>query len=205
MYLRCKNDHKSCTLAAVSYTHLDVYKRQVLASLAAVAEAYDYCRPTLNEGYDLEIVDGRHPVIERTLPAGQPYIPNDVRLSPIDCQIMIITGPNMSGKSALLRQTALIVIMAQMGSFVPATSATIGIVDSVYTRVGASDNIAVGESTFMVEMQEAASILNNLTPRSLILFDELGRGTSTFDGVSIAWAIVEYLHSTTQGLSLIHI
>lgn len=171
----------------------------VLASLAAVAEAYDYCRPTLNDGYDLEIVDGRHPVIERTLPTGQPYIPNDVQLSPIDCQIMIITGPNMSGKSALLRQTALIVIMAQMGSFVPATSATIGIVDSVYTRVGASDNIAVGESTFMVEMQEAASILNNLTPRSLILFDELGRGTSTFDGVSIAWAIVEYLHSTTQG------
>lgn len=171
----------------------------VLASLAAVAEAYDYCRPTLNDGYDLEIVDGRHPVIERTLPAGQPYIPNDVKLSPIDCQIMIITGPNMSGKSALLRQTALIVIMAQMGSFVPATSATIGIVDSVYTRVGASDNIVVGESTFMVEMQEAASILNNLTPRSLILFDELGRGTSTFDGVSIAWAIVEYLHSTTQG------
>lgn len=176
-----------------------VAQLDVLASLATVAEAYDYCRPTLNEGYDLEIVEGRHPVIERTLPAGQPYIPNDVQLSPIGCQIMIITGPNMSGKSALLRQTALIVIMAQMGSYVPATSATIGIVDSVYTRVGASDNIAVGESTFMVEMQEAASILNNVTPRSLILLDELGRGTSTFDGVSIAWAIVEYLHSTTQG------
>lgn len=170
-----------------------------LASLASVAEAYNYCRPSLSEDYDLEIVEGRHPVIEQTLPTGQPYIPNDVQLSPIDCQIMIITGPNMSGKSALLRQTALITIMAQMGSYVPASSARIGIVDSVYTRVGASDNIAVGESTFMVEMQEAASILNNVTPRSLILFDELGRGTSTFDGVSIAWAIVEYLHSTTQG------
>lgn len=171
----------------------------VMASLASVAELYHYCRPSLHDGYDLDIVQGRHPVIELHLPTGQQYVPNDVSLSPTGCQIMVITGPNMSGKSALLRQTALITIMAQMGSYVPAESATIGIVDSVYTRVGASDNIAAGESTFMVEMQEAASILNNVSARSLILFDELGRGTSTFDGISIAWAIIEYLHGSAQG------
>ncbi len=137
---------------------------------------------------------GRHPVIEQQLPAGEPYIANDVMLNQEDQQVIIITGPNMAGKSALLRQTALIVLLAQMGSFVPAQLAKIGLVDKIFTRVGASDNISLGESTFMVEMNEAASILNNVSDRSLILFDELGRGTSTYDGISIAWSIVEYLH-----------
>ena len=137
---------------------------------------------------------GRHPVIEQQLPVGEQYVPNDVQLGNDDQQVMVITGPNMAGKSALLRQTALIVIMAQMGCFVPAERARIGVVDKVFTRVGASDNISLGESTFMVEMTEAASILNNLSERSLVLFDELGRGTSTYDGISIAWAIVAHIH-----------
>lgn len=166
-----------------------------LLSLTRVAIANRYCRPTVDESLDIEIVEGRHPVIERELPPGEPYISNTVRLSNTGTQIMMITGPNMSGKSALLRQTALTVLMAQIGSFVAADSARIGIVDKIFTRVGASDNISHGESTFMVEMTEAASILNNLSARSLVLFDELGRGTSTYDGISIAWAIVEHIHN----------
>jgi len=148
----------------------------------------------MNDTLNLEISDGRHPVIEKQLPAGESYIPNDLSLDTEGQQIIILTGPNMSGKSALLRQTALIVLMAQTGCFVPAREATIGIVDKIFTRVGASDNISLGESTFMVEMNETASILNNLSDRSLILLDEIGRGTSTYDGISIAWAMVEYLH-----------
>ncbi len=166
----------------------------VLLSFMHVARAYKYVRPVVDQGLAINIVEGRHPVIERQLPTGEEYISNTVNLSNDDTQIMMITGPNMSGKSALLRQTALIVLMAQMGCFVPAESAQIGLVDKIFTRVGASDNISLGESTFMVEMNEAASILNNMSERSLILFDELGRGTSTYDGISIAWAIVEYLH-----------
>ncbi len=165
-----------------------------LASFTAVSKQYKYYRPSLNDGLDLNIVDGRHPVIEHQLPPGEQYVPNSVRLGHDEQQIIIITGPNMAGKSALLRQTALIVLMAQVGCFVPATEAHIGIVDKIFTRVGASDNISRGESTFMVEMTEAASILNNLSDRSLVLFDELGRGTSTYDGISIAWSIVEYIH-----------
>ncbi|MBB6275931.1 DNA mismatch repair protein MutS [Porphyromonas circumdentaria] len=168
----------------------------VLLSFAEVALTQNYVCPQVNDSLILDIKDGRHPVIEERLPFGEPYIANDIFLDNNSCQIMIITGPNMSGKSALLRQTALITLMAQIGSFVPAREASIGIVDSIFTRVGASDNISMGESTFMVEMQEAASILNNLSPRSLVLFDELGRGTSTFDGISIAWAIVEHLHNS---------
>lgn len=167
----------------------------VLHSFASVALNNRYSCPEVNDSLRLEIKKGRHPVIEKRLPLGESYVANDILLDNDDCQIMIVTGPNMSGKSALLRQTALITLMAQIGSFVPADRASIGIVDSIFTRVGASDNISMGESTFMVEMQEAASILNNLTPRSLVLFDELGRGTSTFDGISIAWAIVEFLHN----------
>ena len=166
-----------------------------LLSLTRVAIENRYCRPTVDDSLDIEIVEGRHPVIERELPPGEPYIANTVRLSNTSTQIMMITGPNMSGKSALLRQTALTVLMAQIGSFVAADSARIGIVDKIFTRVGASDNISHGESTFMVEMTEAASILNNLSARSLVLFDELGRGTSTYDGISIAWAIVEHIHN----------
>jgi DNA mismatch repair protein MutS len=165
-----------------------------LVSFAVVARKNNYVRPTMNESYSIDIKDGRHPVIEQQLAAGEPYIPNDVYLDQDRQQVIIITGPNMSGKSALLRQTALIVLMAQMGSFVPAEKAAIGIVDKVFTRVGASDNISSGESTFMVEMNETASILNNISSRSLILLDEIGRGTSTYDGISIAWAITEYLH-----------
>lgn len=165
-----------------------------ILAMADVAASNGYVRPVVDSSTDLEIVGGRHPVIERRLPPGEPYIANSVRLDCGKDQILMITGPNMSGKSALLRQTALIVIMAQMGSFVPAESAKIGIVDKIFTRVGASDNISSGESTFMVEMTEAASILNNMSERSLILFDELGRGTSTYDGISIAWSIVEHIH-----------
>lgn len=165
-----------------------------LLSFAIAAEEYGYVRPVIDDSTELVIENGRHPVIERFLPPGESYVPNSVNLSSDDCQIMIITGPNMSGKSALLRQTALITLMAQTGSFVPATSARIGIVDKIFTRVGASDNISAGESTFMNEMNEAAAILNNMSNRSLILFDELGRGTSTYDGISIAWAIVENIH-----------
>ena len=165
-----------------------------LLSFAKAAEEHHYVRPVVADDALLEIQAGRHPVIETQLPVGEQYVPNDIKLDTEKQQIMIITGPNMAGKSALLRQTALITLMAQMGSFVPADSAHIGLVDKIFTRVGASDNISLGESTFMVEMTEASDILNNVTPRSLVLFDELGRGTSTYDGISIAWAIVEYLH-----------
>lgn len=165
-----------------------------LLSLATVAAERRYVRPVVDESLQLDIRQGRHPVIETLMPPGEEYVPNDVHLDTEKQQIIIITGPNMAGKSALLRQTALITLLAQTGSFVPAESARIGLVDKIFTRVGASDNISVGESTFMVEMSEAANIMNNLTPRSLVLFDELGRGTSTYDGISIAWAIVEHIH-----------
>jgi DNA mismatch repair protein MutS len=165
-----------------------------LMGFARVAVENKYVCPAINDSLVIDIRQGRHPVIEKQLPLDEEYVPNDVLLDNNGQQIIIITGPNMAGKSALLRQTALIVLMAQMGSFVPAESASIGVVDKIFTRVGASDNISLGESTFMVEMNEAASILNNLSERSLVLFDELGRGTSTYDGISIAWAIVEYIH-----------
>lgn len=165
-----------------------------LLSLAIVAESNRYVRPVVDDSLELSITDGRHPVIEKRLPAGEPYISNSLKLDCDKTQIMMITGPNMSGKSALLRQTALIALMAQIGSFVPASAARVGMVDKIFTRVGASDNISLGESTFMMEMNEASAILNNMTARSLILFDELGRGTSTYDGISIAWAIVEHIH-----------
>ncbi len=166
----------------------------VLRSFTSVAVSNRYIRPVLTEENVLDIHQGRHPVIEKQLPTGEKYIANDLNLDTETQQIIIITGPNMAGKSALLRQTALIVLLAQIGCFVPAESATIGLVDKIFTRVGASDNLSLGESTFMVEMTEAASIINNLSPRSLVLFDELGRGTSTYDGISIAWSIVEYIH-----------
>ena len=165
-----------------------------LLSFAKAAEEHRYVRPQVDSSDVIDIRQGRHPVIETQLPPGESYVPNDIRLDAEQQQIMIITGPNMAGKSALLRQTALIVLLAQTGCFVPAESAKIGLVDKIFTRVGASDNISLGESTFMVEMTEASNILNNVSPRSLVLFDELGRGTSTYDGISIAWAIVEYLH-----------
>ena len=167
-------------------------------SFSTIAHKYNYCRPEINEGLSIDITSGRHPVIEQSLEIGEKYIANDIHLNQETQQIMMITGPNMSGKSALIRQTALIVIMAQMGCFVPAQDAKIGLVDKVFTRVGASDNISSGESTFMVEMNETASILNNISPRSLILLDEIGRGTSTYDGISIAWAIAEYLHENKK-------
>ncbi len=171
-----------------------VARLDCLQSFAVISEQNKYVRPELNDSKTLIIEDGRHPVIEKQLPAGESYVPNDLFLDTEDQQIIILTGPNMSGKSALLRQTALIVLMAQTGCFVPAKSARIGMVDKIFTRVGASDNISLGESTFMVEMNETASILNNLSDRSLVLLDEIGRGTSTYDGISIAWAMVEYLH-----------
>lgn len=167
-----------------------------LSSFADVARKYKYVCPIVDDGTEIDIREGRHPVIERCMPIGEQYVSNNVYLDNNSQQIIIITGPNMAGKSALLRQTALIVLMAQIGSFVPADSAKIGVVDKIFTRVGANDNLASGESTFMVEMNEAATILNNLSERSLILFDELGRGTSTYDGISIAWAIVEYIHES---------
>lgn len=170
----------------------------VLCSFARTALKNKYCRPNIEESLNLDIRQGRHPVIEHELPLGATYVPNDVYLDSETQQIMIVTGPNMAGKSALLRQTALIVLMAQMGSYVPADQADIGLVDKIFTRVGASDNLAQGESTFMLEMTETASILNNLSSQSLILMDEIGRGTSTYDGVSIAWSIVEYLHDHHQ-------
>lgn len=176
-------------LDAQLVAQLDVYN-----SLTRVALENKYNRPVVDDSLDISIVEGRHPVIEKELPPGEPYITNSVSLSNSGTQVMMITGPNMSGKSALLRQTALNVLLAQIGSFVAAESAHIGVVDKIFTRVGASDNISLGESTFMVEMNEAASILNNMSERSLILFDELGRGTSTYDGISIAWAIVEHIH-----------
>lgn len=166
-----------------------------LLSFAKIAAERNYSRPQLNQSQCIEIKDGRHPVIETLLPVGEQYVPNDIFLDDQQQQIIMITGPNMSGKSALLRQTALIVLMSQIGSYVPASSANIGVVDKIFTRVGASDNISQGESTFMVEMLESASILNNISSRSLVLLDEIGRGTSTYDGISIAWAMVEYLHS----------
>ena len=174
-------------------------KLDCLLSFALLAQERKYVRPVVDESMELDIREGRHPVIESQMPIGQSYIPNDVFLDTEKQQIIIITGPNMAGKSALLRQTALIVLLAQVGSFVPAASAHIGLIDKIFTRVGASDNISAGESTFMVEMSEAASIINNISPRSLVLFDELGRGTSTYDGISIAWAIVEYLHENPKG------
>ncbi|ERJ71564.1 DNA mismatch repair protein MutS [Porphyromonas sp. oral taxon 278 str. W7784] len=170
-----------------------------LTALSEVAVRDRYACPVVDDGLIIDIRSGRHPVIEQQLPFGQTYVPNDVHLDEDETQIMVITGPNMSGKSALLRQTALIVLLAQIGSFVPAEAAHLGLTDGIFTRVGASDNISRGESTFMVEMQEASSILNALTPRSLVLFDELGRGTSTYDGISIAWAIIEYLHDNPHG------
>jgi len=173
--------------------HLDC-----LLSFAKTAEENRYIRPVIDSSEVLDIRQGRHPVIEQELPLGEPYIPNDIMLDNERQQIIIITGPNMAGKSALLRQTALIVLLAQVGCFVPAESAKIGLVDKIFTRVGASDNISLGESTFMVEMTEASDILNNVSSRSLVLFDELGRGTSTYDGISIAWAIVEYLHENVK-------
>ncbi|MDQ6815120.1 MAG: DNA mismatch repair protein MutS [Bacteroidota bacterium] len=169
-----------------------------LACFAQNALQYNYKKPLLHQGLAFDIKDSRHPVIERNLPVGETYISNDISLDPADQQVIILTGPNMSGKSALLRQTALITLMAHMGSFVPASAASIPVTDKIFTRVGASDNLSGGESTFMVEMNETASIINNLTPRSLILLDEIGRGTSTYDGISIAWSIVEYLHSSSH-------
>jgi DNA mismatch repair protein MutS len=179
---------------AIQLNAVLVARLDCLQSFATIARLNKYNKPEINNTEILNIKDGRHPVIETQLSADSPYIANDVYLDNSDQQIIIITGPNMSGKSALLRQTALIVLLAQMGSFVPAASAEIGLVDKIFTRVGASDNISVGESTFMVEMLETASILNNVSSRSLILLDEIGRGTSTYDGISIAWAMVEYLH-----------
>ena len=180
-------------IAAVQKDATLIAEIDCLLSFAKTAEEHKYVRPVIDDGDSIDIHQGRHPVIEVQLPLGEQYVPNDILLDSQQ-QIIIITGPNMAGKSALLRQTALIVLMAQIGSFVPAESARIGLVDKIFTRVGASDNISLGESTFMVEMTEASNILNNVTPRSLVLFDELGRGTSTYDGISIAWAIVEYLH-----------
>ena len=170
-----------------------------LMGFAKVAEDNHYVRPVVDDSLELDIRQGRHPVIEQQLPVGERFVPNDIYLDDDKQQIIIITGPNMAGKSALLRQTALIVLLAQVGCYVPAESAKIGLVDKIFTRVGASDNISLGESTFMVEMTEAANILNNVTERSLVLFDELGRGTSTYDGISIAWAIVEYLNQNAKG------
>lgn len=176
-----------------------VARLDCLLSFSTIAIEYDYCRPDVNESTTLDITEGRHPVIERQLSIDEEYISNNVKLDDRDQQIIILTGPNMSGKSAFLRQTALITLMAQVGSFVPAQAASIGWVDKIFTRVGASDNISLGESTFMVEMLEAASILNNLSERSLVILDEIGRGTSTYDGISIAWAMVEFIHEKPEG------
>ena len=184
----------SIQLNAILVAQLDC-----LLSFATCAVEYNYCKPEVNQSDVIDIKEGRHPVIERMLPVGQEYVSNNVYLDTESQQIVIITGPNMSGKSALLRQTALIVLMAQMGSYVPAQGAKIGLVDKIFTRVGASDNISLGESTFMVEMHEAASILNNISSRSLVLLDEIGRGTSTYDGISIAWAMTEYIHENPLG------
>ena len=182
----------------IQYNAQLIAQLDCLQSFAAVALANNYCRPQLNDGMSIDIKEGRHPVIETQLPLGEKYVSNNVYLDHETQQIMIITGPNMSGKSALLRQTALIVLLAQIGCYCPAQEAAIGIVDKIFTRVGASDNISSGESTFMVEMNETASILNNISDRSLVLLDEIGRGTSTYDGISIAWAITEYLHDNKK-------
>ena len=186
---RLEGDYPAIERAAAVAAEVDC-----LQSAAAASEEYGYVRPVVDDSLELSITNGRHPVIERRLPPGEPYVANSVLLDCDSRQVMMLTGPNMSGKSALLRQTALIAIMAQTGMFVPAEAARIGVIDRIFTRVGASDNISAGESTFMVEMNEAAAIINNLSQRSLILFDELGRGTSTYDGISIAWAIVEHIH-----------
>lgn len=186
-------------IPAIQINANQVARLDCLLSFAETARANKYIRPVIEDSDVLDIRQGRHPVIEQQMPIGESYVANDIYLDTQKQQIIIITGPNMAGKSALLRQTALITLMAQIGSFVPAESARIGLVDKIFTRVGASDNISVGESTFMVEMNEAANILNNISPRSLVLFDELGRGTSTYDGISIAWAIVEYIHENTRG------
>ena len=181
-------------VAVIQQNALVLARLDVLAGFAVLAQEQDYCRPEVNDSYDIDIEEGRHPVIEQMLPEGEQYIANSIHLDSGSGQIMILTGPNMAGKSALLRQTALICLLAQTGCFVPAKRAKIGIIDKIFTRVGATDNISRGESTFMVEMLETATILNNLSERSLVLLDEIGRGTSTFDGMSIAWSIVEYLH-----------
>nr|WP_319399636.1 DNA mismatch repair protein MutS [uncultured Carboxylicivirga sp.] len=185
-------------ISAIQLNATLLSKIDVLVSFNNLAAESKFVRPVVNDTLELKIKAGRHPVIEKQLPIGESYVPNDVYLNNDTQQIIIITGPNMAGKSALLRQTAIITLMAQIGCYVPAESATIGVVDKIFTRVGASDNISLGESTFMVEMNEAASILNNLTKRSLVLFDELGRGTSTYDGISIAWSIVEYIHENKK-------
>jgi DNA mismatch repair protein MutS len=185
--------------AYISPIQINGHVLAVLDCLCCFAEnalQFNYKKPEVHEGLSLELKESRHPVIERNLPPGEPYIANDILLDPADCQIIILTGPNMSGKSAILRQTALITLMAHMGSFVPANSARVPLTDKIFTRVGASDNLSGGESTFMVEMNETASIINNISSRSLILLDEIGRGTSTYDGISIAWSIVEYLHGS---------
>ena len=171
----------------------------VLSGFAFLAEKNSYCRPVVDKSLSIDIKEGRHPVIETLMKAGEEYVPNDIFMDSKSDQVMILTGPNMAGKSALLRQTALIVLMAQIGSFVPASSAHIGYCDKIFTRVGASDNISRGESTFMVEMLETAMIMHNLSARSLVLLDEIGRGTSTYDGMSIARALVEYLHQKGKG------
>ncbi len=181
-------------IAPVQNNANQIAQLDCLCGFTQLAEDNNYISPDLDDSTEISIIGGRHPVIEKQLPLGEAYIANDVTLNRDEQQIIMITGPNMSGKSAILRQTALIVLLAQMGSFVPASSAKIGYVDKIFTRVGASDNISMGESTFMVEMNETASILNNLSDRSLVLLDEIGRGTSTYDGISIAWAISEYLH-----------
>ena len=185
-----------CTqyLVDIQYNSRMLAEYDVICNFAHISMQNSYTKPTIEDSGVLSIAEGRHPVIEKLLPTGEPFISNDVKLDPTDCQVMMITGPNMSGKSALLRQTALITLMAQMGCYVPAKSAIVGCVDRIFTRVGASDNLSAGESTFMVEMNETASILNQMTGRSLILLDEIGRGTSTYDGISIAWAIAEFLH-----------
>ena len=179
----------------IQYDAQLIARLDCLQSFASVSQSNDYHRPKLTDSHVIDIKGGRHPVIETQLPPGESYISNDVYLDNKSQQIIIITGPNMSGKSALLRQTALIVLLAQIGCYVPATQAEIGVVDKIFTRVGASDNLSLGESTFMVEMNETANILNNISDRSLVLLDEIGRGTSTYDGISIAWAITEYLHN----------
>lgn len=189
----------SDNIPAIQLNATHLARLDVLLSFANISRAYKYIRPVICEDEILDIKQGRHPVIERQMGVGETYIPNDLYLDSEKQQIIIVTGPNMAGKSALLRQTALITLLAQIGCFVPADSARIGIVDKIFTRVGASDNISAGESTFMVEMTEAANILNNLSARSLVLFDELGRGTSTYDGMSIAWAIVEHIHESQKG------
>ena len=185
-------------IPSIQVNATQIARLDCLLAFANVAEENRYIRPVIDSSDVLDIKQGRHPVIEKQLPVGEKYVANDVYLDTDTQQIMIITGPNMAGKSALLRQTALITIMAQIGCFVPAESARIGLVDKVFTRVGASDNISMGESTFMVEMSEAANILNNISPKSLVLFDELGRGTSTYDGISIAWAIIEHIHENPK-------